>query len=220
MIRIEGIYQYFNSGESEVKALKDISFIIYDGEFVTINGPSESGKSTLLKIIAGLQHPTSGDVYFDGSGIYSHFSSDGLSNFIAENLGFVFQKFNLIPYMTLEENVLLPLATRIIKRSEKIRLADEIISKVGLSDLKKYLPSQLSVGQQQRVAIARALIAKPKIIIADEPTSSLDTNTRDEIMALFKTMNERGHTIIMGTHYVKSIKYRTKRINIVDGEIK
>ncbi len=149
--------------------------------------------------------------------LYSTLGSDGLSRFRSEYLGFVFQAFNLIPYMTLEENVMLPLAHKQIKKALKKEMALAILKKVGLGDRINHLPSELSGGQQQRAAIARALVNKPKILFADEPTGNLDSKTRDEILKLFKELNSWGHTIIMVTHDVSSIKIGSRAIKLLDG---
>lgn len=219
MIEIKNIEKYFGEGESCVKALDNINFTIKEGEFVTIHGPSGSGKSTLLTVMAGLQHPTNGDVIVDNINLYKVLNSDGLSRFRSEYLGFIFQAFNLISYMTLEENIMLPLAHMPLSRKDKKNKALSIMEKVGLSDRAKHLPAELSGGQQQRAAIARALVNDPKILFADEPTGNLDSKTRDEILNLFKELNSWGHTIIMVTHDDTSIKVASRKIELLDGLI-
>lgn len=220
MIDLINIDKYFGSGESVVKALNGVDLNIDKGDFATVYGPSGSGKSTLLTVMAGLQHPTGGKVVVDGISLYEQLNSDGLSRFRSEYLGFVFQAFNLIPYMTLKENIMLPLAHKNLKRSEKQEMAYNIMKKVGLADRANHLPTQLSGGQQQRGAIARALVNNPEIIFADEPTGNLDSKTRDEILELFGELNSWGHTIVMVTHDSQTIKVASKTIEIVDGVIK
>jgi putative ABC transport system ATP-binding protein len=219
MIKLNNIYKTFGSGDSQVLALNNLSLNIKEGEFVTIHGPSGSGKSTLLTVMAGLQHPTNGEVIVDDISLYSVLDSDGLSRFRSEYLGFIFQAFNLIPYMTLEENVMLPLAHKSIPRAEKKEKALTILKKVGLVDRMNHLPSELSGGQQQRAAIARALVNNPKILFADEPTGNLDSKTRDEILNLFKELNSWGHTIIMVTHDDSTINVASRSIELFDGEL-
>lgn len=219
MIELKNISKNFGSGESKVIALNNIDLKISKGDFATVYGPSGSGKSTLLTVIAGLQHPTAGEVIVDEISLYNQLNSDGLSRFRSEYLGFVFQAFNLIPYMTLKENIMLPLAHKRIRKSEKIDMAFEIMKKVGLEDRANHLPSQLSGGQQQRGAIARALVNNPDIVFADEPTGNLDSKTRDEILELFGILNSWGHTIVMVTHDSQTIKVASKTIEIVDGKL-
>lgn len=219
MIELTNINKIFGKGDAVVHALTQVDIKISEGEFVTIHGPSGSGKSTLLTIMAGLQNPTSGDVIIDEIPLYSQLDSDGLSRFRSEYIGFVFQAFNLIPYMTLLENVMLPLAHKSIPRKNKILMAREILEKVGLSNRERHLPSELSGGQQQRAAIARALVNSPKIIFADEPTGNLDSVTRDEIMELFNQLNNWGHTVIMVTHDNSTLDLKSRRIEISDGRI-
>lgn len=219
MIKLNNINKIFGTGESQVTALSNICFEIKEGEFVTVHGPSGSGKSTLLTVMAGLQHPTDGEVIVDDINLYSSLNSDGLSRFRSQYLGFIFQAFNLIPYMTLEENIMLPLAHMSISRKDKKKMALTIMKKVGLADRADHLPSELSGGQQQRAAIARALVNNPKILFADEPTGNLDSKTRDEILSLFKELNSWGHTIIMVTHDDSSIKVASRSIKLSDGSI-
>lgn len=219
MIKLNNINKIFGTGESQVTALSNVCFEIKEGEFVTVHGPSGSGKSTLLTVMAGLQHPTDGEVIVDDINLYSSLNSDGLSRFRSQYLGFIFQAFNLIPYMTLEENIMLPLAHMSISRKDKKKMALTIMKKVGLADRADHLPSELSGGQQQRAAIARALVNNPKILFADEPTGNLDSKTRDEILSLFKELNSWGHTIIMVTHDDSSIKVASRSIKLSDGSI-
>lgn len=219
MIELKNINKHFGTGESRIIALNSVDLKLNRGDFAIIHGPSGSGKSTLLTVMAGLQHPSKGEVIVDDISIYKQLDSDGLSRFRSEYLGFVFQAFNLIPYMTLQENIMLPLANKKLRRAEKKNMALEIMKKVGLEDRANHLPSQLSGGQQQRGAIARALVNNPDIIFADEPTGNLDSKTRNEILDLFKLLNSWGHTIVMVTHDNNTIKDASKVIEIVDGKL-
>jgi putative ABC transport system ATP-binding protein len=218
-IKIQSVCKNFGAGEAEVRALDRISFGIEQGESVAIHGSSGSGKSTLLNIIAGLLHPTAGSVTVDGIDLYEDIGNDGLARFRCEYIGFVFQAFNLIPFLNAYENTVLPLAHLDIKRKQKRMMAEEALRKVGLSDRMKHLPNELSGGQQQRVAIARALVNEPFIIIADEPTGNLDKDTRDEVMDLFSQLNAEGHTIISVTHDSATLAYAGRKIEIADGRL-
>lgn len=219
-IQLQNIQKIFGKDESRVIALENVSVNIDKGEYVAIHGPSGSGKSTLLTIMAGLQHPTKGEVVIDEISLYKELNNDGLSRFRSEYIGFVFQAFNLIPYMTLKENIMLPLAHMKLSKKEKNEKAEAIMEKVGLADRAGHLPSELSGGQQQRGAIARALINNPPILFADEPTGNLDSRTRDEILGLFTTLNSWGHSVIMVTHDPDNIQAATRAIQIVDGHVK
>jgi len=218
-LQLEKISKTFGQGEAEVKALKDVSLAIDKGDYVAIHGPSGSGKSTLLTIMAGLQHPSSGKVIIDEISLYEELNNDGLAGFRSNYIGFVFQAFNLLPYLNTLENVQLPLAPERISRKEKMEMAHLAMSRVGLADRANHLPSELSGGQQQRAAIARALVNEPGIILADEPTGNLDTETRNAILNLFDDLNKAGHTILMVTHDVSNIKAARKSIKIIDGHI-
>ena len=218
-LQLENISKFFGIGEAQVKALENVNFSIDKGDYVAIHGPSGSGKSTLLTIMAGLQHPTTGKVVIDEISLYEELNNDGLAGFRSNYIGFVFQAFNLLPYLNTLENVLLPLAPTNISRKEKMEMAELALSRVGLSDRANHLPSELSGGQQQRAAIARALVNEPGIILADEPTGNLDTETRNEILSLFEDLNKAGHTILMVTHDISNIKAARKSIKIIDGHI-
>ncbi len=218
-IQLQNISKYFGKGDALVKALDKVSLSIAKGDYVAIHGPSGSGKSTLLTIMAGLQHPTEGEVIIDDISLYKDLNNDGLAGFRSEYVGFVFQAFNLLPYLNTLENVLLPLAPLKMNRKRKKELALNALSRVGLSDRITHLPSELSGGQQQRAAIARALVNDPGIILADEPTGNLDTETRNEILGLFEELNQAGHTILMVTHDLSNIKAARKSIKITDGQI-
>jgi len=188
------------------------------GEFVSVMGPSGSGKSTLLTILGGLNHPTNGDVVVDDIPIYK-LPLEKLADFRREYLGFIFQSFQLIPYLTVTENVMLPLSITGISNREQAKMAEEILGRIGLRGKGKRLPDQLSGGEQERVAIARALVNSPPILMADEPTGNLDSKTGKEIIELFKTLNEEGQTIIMVTHNPENIEFSTRTLFLRDGRV-
>lgn len=217
-IQIDQLTKSYTSDADEVVALRDVCTLIDEGTFLGVMGPSGSGKSTLLSILGGLSHPTSGKLIVDGIDIYT-LTGEKLADFRREYLGFVFQSFNLIPYLTALENVMLPLAVKKMPVKEKKRLAMQVLDRVGLSQRTDHLPSQLSGGEQERVAIARALVNAPPLILADEPTGSLDTATSKEIMDLFKQLNEEGQTIIMVTHNQENKPYFDRTISLRDGSI-
>ncbi|MBI9100172.1 MAG: ABC transporter ATP-binding protein [Spirochaetaceae bacterium] len=218
-LQLLNISKIFGKGEAQVRALESVGFSIEKGDYVAIHGPSGSGKSTLLTIMAGLQHPSSGKVIVDEISLYEELNNDGLAGFRSNYIGFVFQAFNLLPYLSTLENVLLPMAPVRISSKEKREMAHLALSRVGLTDRAAHLPSQLSGGQQQRAAIARALVNEPGIILADEPTGNLDTETRNDILSLFDDLNKAGHTILMVTHDASHIKAARKSIKITDGHI-
>ena len=218
LIEIKNVSKEYIIGQTSTHALRDLSLQIDEGEFVTVMGPSGSGKSTFLTIVGGLSEPTSGRVVIDEIDIYS-LRRDGLSDLRREYVGFVFQSFNLVPYLNVLENVLLPLAPTGIPANEQRSAADELLREVALDDKAEHLPGELSGGEQQRVAIARALISDPLVLLADEPTGNLDTATSESIMQLFKFLNARGKTILMVTHNPAYRSYSTRTINFRDGTI-
>jgi putative ABC transport system ATP-binding protein len=220
LIQLKNTAKTFGKDESIVKAVKNVSLSINEGDYVAVCGPSGSGKTTLLTMMAGMQHPTQGKVYIDEISIYEDLDNDGLAKLRSEYIGFIFQAFNLIPYLTGLENILLPLAPLKITTKDKKAMALEALKRVGMSDRAEHLPSELSGGQLQRIAIARALVNKPLILFADEPTGNLDTVTRDEIMELFASLNRENHTIIMVSHDPVNIKEAGRQIEIIDGKIK
>ena len=220
-IAIEGknIVKDFQLGNSKTRVLKNISLTVLQGEFVSIMGQSGSGKSTLLYILGGLDRPTNGSVCINGMDI-SRFSDEKMSRIRRQNIGFVFQFYNLIPNLNVEENIMLPLLLDGKKMRDYKQSLEEIMEIVGLSNKRKYTPRELSGGQQQRVAIARALINNPEILFADEPTGNLDSNTGTEIMNLLTHINkERGQTILMVTHSMEAAKSSSRIINVCDGVI-
>ncbi len=218
LIEIRKVTKIYNSGEETVNALTDIGLNIDRGEFISVMGPSGSGKSTLLTIIGGLNHPTRGEVVVDEIPIYK-LPLEKLADFRREYLGFVFQSFQLIPYLTVIENVMLPLSITDKPNQEQKRIAEEIIERMGLKGKERRLPDQLSGGEQERVAIARALVNSPPILLADEPTGNLDSKTGKEIMELFKRLNSEGQTIVMVTHNPENTKFSTRTIFLKDGRI-
>ena len=210
LVEIRDICKVYNPGENEVKALDHVSLTIGEGEFVAIIGHSGSGKSTLMNMLGCLDVPTSGSYFLHGHNVGS--MSD-------DEIGFVFQGFNLIPSLTAVENVELPLIYRGVGKKERVELSEKALDKVGLSKRKTHKPSEMSGGQQQRVAIARAIAQAPPIILADEPTGNLDSNSTKEIMDILRGLHEEGRTVILITHD-DEIAARAKRvIKIMDGKI-
>ncbi len=218
LIEIKNLSKIYESGEEEVRALVDVGLHIEKGEFISVMGPSGSGKSTLLTILGGLNHPTQGEVVVDDIPIYQ-LPLERLADFRREYLGFIFQSFQLIPYLTVIENVMLPLSITERSNREQVGMAEEILERTGLRKKEKRLPDQLSGGEQERVAIARALVNGPPILLADEPTGNLDTRTGKEIMELFKSLNAEGQTIIMVTHNPENAAFSSRTISLRDGRV-
>ncbi len=216
LIEIQNIGKDYQEGESTVQAIREMSFFIDDGEFVSIMGQSGSGKSTLLSILGGLNHPTRGRILLDTLDIYE-LSSEQRADLRSEYIGVIFQSFQLIPYLTVLENVKLPMAITGKKAKVQDKMARDVLDRVGLANKADRLPDQLSGGEQERVAIARAIVNKPPILLADEPTGSLDSKTADEIMALLKELNSEGQTIIMVTHNPEACKHTSRIIQVRDG---
>jgi putative ABC transport system ATP-binding protein len=218
LIEIKKLSKTYDSGEEHVLALVDVDLRIEGGEFISVMGPSGSGKSTLLTILGGLNHPTEGEVVVDEIPIYK-LPLEKLADFRREYLGFIFQSFQLIPYLTVIENVMLPLAITEKSNQEQLNLAEGILEKIGLKEKRKRLPDQLSGGEQERVAIARALVNSPPILLADEPTGNLDSRTGREIMDLFKSLNDEGQSIVMVTHNPESVAFSSRTIHLRDGKV-
>jgi putative ABC transport system ATP-binding protein len=216
LIEIHGIGKDYQDGETKVQAIKQMDIYIDDGEFVAIMGQSGSGKSTLLSILGGLNHPSRGKVLLDSLDIYE-LSSEQRADLRSEYIGVIFQSFQLIPYLTVLENVKLPLAITGKKSRLQDKMARDVLDKVGLANKADRLPDQLSGGEQERVAIARAIVNKPPILLADEPTGSLDSKTANEILNLLKELNEEGQTIIMVTHNPDACKDTSRTIHVKDG---
>lgn len=218
MIDLKDIYKIYSDGDSEIRALDGISLNINEGEFVAIVGQSGSGKSTCMNIVGCLDVPTKGSYHLNGIDV-STMKDDELAVIRNQTLGFIFQQYNLIPKLTLLENVELPLIYRGYPPQKRKELALEALEKVGLADRYKKYPSQLSGGQQQRVSIARALAGSPKVILADEPTGALDSKTGKDVLEFLKKLNSEGTTVVMITHD-NGIASQAKRIvRIADGKI-
>ena len=218
IVGIKELWKSYQSGEETVHALRSVDLNINDGDFLCIMGESGAGKSTLLSILGGLNHPSKGKVIVDEIDIYS-LTHEQIATYRSEYLGFVFQSFNLVPYLTVLENVMLPLAISDLKKKEKEERAVTSLERVGLKKKIYRLPDQLSGGEQERVAVARAIVNKPPIILADEPTGNLDTKTSREIMELFLGLNNERQTIIMVTHNPDNTKYANKKIVLNDGKV-
>ncbi len=201
-----------------VRVLSDINVEIAEGEFVCLMGPSGSGKSTLLTIVGAMNHPTEGRVLVDDIDVYG-LAAERRADFRREYLGFVFQQHHLMPYLNTLENAMLPLATKSLRAREKRDRAMSVLEKVGLADKRSRLPNQLSGGEQGRLAIARAIVNEPPLILADEPTGSLDTKTGREVMEVFLEMNAQGQTVFMVSHNPENSALAHRIINIVDGRI-
>jgi putative ABC transport system ATP-binding protein len=217
-IKAENLVKHYGTGDALVQAVRGISFKIEEGEFVAVMGESGSGKSTLLSMMGALNTPTEGNFLVDDIDIYN-LNRDQRADFRREFLGFVFQSFNLIPYLTLAENVMLPLVTVKAKNNTKKAMAEEALDRVGLGDMVDRLPSQISGGEQERVAVARAIVNHPPILLADEPTGNLDSKTSGDIMGLLKKLNAEGMTIIMVTHSEESARSARRILRIVDGHL-
>ena len=218
MIDIKDLCKVYQIGEERVRALDHATLHIYPREFVSIIGPSGSGKSTLMNIIGCLDIADAGSYRLDGLPI-EQYTENQLAQIRNHKIGFVFQSFNLIPKLTAEENVELPLIYQKVKRAERQQRVAEALKQVGLSNRAKHLPTELSGGQQQRVAVARALVTKPSLILADEPTGNLDSKTSREIMELFHQLHSQGNTIVLITHDNDVAAQAERMIHILDGKI-
>lgn len=219
MIELTGIYKTYAMGENQVVALNNVNLSIKEHEFVSIVGPSGSGKSTLMNILGCLDVPTSGSYVLDGNEV-SEMHDDDLANIRNRKIGFIFQRYNLLPKLSAVENVELPLQYQGIKPSNVRDRAMEALENVGLLDKMNHRPSELSGGQQQRVAIARALATKPSLLLADEPTGALDSKTGKEVMEILKRLNaDFGNTIVLITHDNNLAVQAKRMVRIQDGEI-
>lgn len=218
LIEMRALSKSYETGGEQVPALRDVNLSIERGEFASVMGPSGSGKSTLLTILGGLSHPTEGEVRVDDISIYG-LPLEKLADFRREYVGFVFQSFQLIPYLTVIENVLLPLSITDTPNLEQHKIADRLLGRIGLTGKGGRLPDQLSGGEQERVAIARALVNSPPILLADEPTGNLDSKMGKEIMELFKVLNDEGQTIVMVTHNPENMAFSTRTIHLKDGRL-
>ena len=218
LIEFRNVSKYYTMGDTLVKAADDISFKIFNGEFVAIVGQSGSGKSTCMNIIGCLDVPTSGIYLLNGRNV-GEMNKNELSEIRNEMVGFIFQQYNLLPRFNILENVEIPLMYAGVSKSERRRRAKEALENVGLGDKFKNLPNQLSGGQQQRVSIARALVGKPSLILADEPTGALDSKTGVEVMALFQNLHDAGHTIVLITHNTSIAGAAQRMIRLEDGNV-
>jgi putative ABC transport system ATP-binding protein len=217
-IEANQLVKQYGEGETAVSAVKGMSFHIGKAEFVAIMGESGSGKSSLLSMMGGLSSPTSGRYVVNDIDVYG-LSQDKRAEFRRDYLGFVFQSFHLISYLTVLENVMLPLATKKMNGKTKRSMAEEALSRVGLSGKGHRLPSEISGGEQERVALARAVVNRPPILMADEPTGNLDSRTSREIMALLERLNREGMTIIMVTHSQDCAGYARRLLEVSDGHL-
>jgi len=218
IIKLEGIKRHFRIGTVLVKALRNIDLSIQKNEFVALMGPSGSGKSTLMNLLGCLDTPTSGRYLLNGTDA-SSLSDNQLAEIRNNEIGFVFQTFNLLPRASALDNVILPLIYAGYKKSDREKRALEVLDHVELSDRVKHKPNELSGGQRQRVAIARALVNKPSILLADEPTGNLDSKTSMEIMALLREIHQKGNTIIIVTHEEDIALHAHRIVRLIDGKI-
>ena len=218
MIQLKNIFKWYNTGSNRTFILKDINLLVNKGEFISIMGPSGSGKSTLLNVIGMLDEPSEGEYVFMEEDVLK-LKERKRSEIFKKHIGFVFQAYHLIDELTVYENIETPLIYQNIKGSERKAMVADMLDRFQIVGKKDLFPSQLSGGQQQLVGIARALIVKPDLILADEPTGNLNSKQGEEIMNLFKQLNEEGVTIIQVTHSEKNAEYGSRIINLLDGRI-
>src|SRR6266567_556713 len=219
MVEIRNVTKLYQQGEIDVTALNNISFDIEVGEFLALMGPSGSGKSTLLHIIAGIDRPTEGECRVQGVDV-ARLNESQLADWRNQNVGFVFQTFNLIPVLTAFENVELPLLLTKLNRSQRRKQVEAALEIVGLSDRARHLPRQLSGGQEQRVAIARALVTDPSLIVADEPTGNLDSHSAHDVLSVLQSLSkDAGKTVILVTHDPKAAAFGSRTVHLEKGEL-
>ena len=218
LIEFREVCRYYQMGDNDVTAADHVTFSIEKGEFVAIVGHSGSGKSTCMNIIGCLDVPTAGEYLLNGRNV-GELDKNELAEIRNEMLGFIFQQYNLLPKLNLLENVEVPLMYAGVSKRERKKRAKEALESVGLGDKLKNLPSQLSGGQQQRVSIARALVGKPSVILADEPTGALDSNTGREVLELLKSLNNEGHTVVLITHDNEIASKANRMIRLKDGRV-
>ncbi|MBC9032492.1 ABC transporter ATP-binding protein [Sphingomonas sp. JC676] len=218
MLTMRELSKVYRADTVQTTALDSIDLHIAEGEFVAIMGPSGCGKSTLLNMIGMLDSPSSGSYVFNGQEV-AGLSESKLADVRKENIGFIFQSFNLVDELSVRDNVELALLYHNVPASERKRRVDEVMDKVGIAHRAKHRPSQLSGGQQQRVAVARALVASPKLILADEPTGNLDTHHGEEVMRMLQTLNGEGSTIVMVTHSPAHADFAGRIVSMLDGRI-
>jgi putative ABC transport system ATP-binding protein len=218
LIEMDKVYKIYRMGDAEVHALEGVSFAIESGDFVAIMGPSGSGKSTCMNMIGCLDHPSSGEIRINGIGT-ARMGETEMAALRNRTIGFVFQQYHLIPGLTVLENVMLPLRYQGLPLNERKVQAGEMLERMGLQDRIRHRPHELSGGQKQRAAIARAAVTRPAIILADEPTGALDSETGHSVMDLFAEINRRGTTVILVTHNREIGRMTRRRIHIRDGKI-
>lgn len=218
LIALQDVSMTFGGNGTRTAALKDVSLAFGHGEFVVITGESGAGKSTLLTLLGGLQVPTEGTVVMNGTDL-SSLSADGLADYRRETIGFVFQAYHLLPYLTARENVMVPMAPLALTAREKEARADALLAVVGLCGKEGRLPSQLSGGECQRVAIARSIVFDPPVLLADEPTGNLDSATGAQILDLFAELHRQGKTVLMVTHNRENLGRATRSVRLKDGEV-
>ena len=220
LLEVKGLEKTYTTrfGGNKIRALKNVTFDVAAGEYVAVMGESGSGKTTLLNILAALDKPTAGTVMLEGKSLTS-VKDSALAEFRRDNLGFVFQDFNLLDTFTIEDNIFLPLVLAGKKYGEMKERLTPIANKLGISEILSKYPYEISGGQKQRAAVARALITSPKLILADEPTGALDSKSTDELLRLFSDINKGGQTIIMVTHSVKAASHAGRVLFIKDGEV-
>ena len=220
MLNVSGVQKIYTSrfGGNRVEALRNVSFAVEQGEYVAIMGESGSGKTTLLNILAALDQPTAGMVILEGKNI-SKISQSQVAAFRRDHLGFVFQEFNLLDTFTIEDNIYLPLVLAGKSYPEMSKRLEPVAARLGITELLKKYPYEVSGGQKQRAAVARALITDPRLILADEPTGALDSKATDELLRLFTRINDNGQTILMVTHSVKAASHASRVLFIKDGEV-
>ncbi len=218
IIQMKGIDKFYQVGSEQLQALKQIELSVNEGEFLAILGPSGSGKTTLMNIIGCMDRADEGTYYLDGIAVHEAREKE-LTRIRNEKIGFVFQKYHLIPTYNVVQNIVMPLLMRGMTFREAEEESEEIIEMLGLSDRIHHKPRELSGGQQQRVAIARALVGEPSLLLADEPTGALDQASGKDVLRLFSNLNEMGHTIVMITHDLKVAENARRIVHIIDGEL-
>ena len=218
MIELRDVSKVYKIGEERVRALDHANLHVYPHEFVSVIGPSGSGKSTLMNIIGCLDTADDGQYLLDGTPI-EDYTENELAQIRSRKIGFVFQSFNLIPKLSAEENVELPLIYQKVRKGERMKRVHEALERVGLENRAKHQPTELSGGQQQRVAIARALVTRPSLILADEPTGNLDSHTSSEILGIFRELHDQGNTIVLITHDNDIARQATRMVHILDGRL-